>query len=490
MKKTLFMTGGAALLAFVLVFSACKDAYNLTNSAPRLPGPANLKAVNAQEGVITLTWDPVYDAAGYYVYRKTGSEPAVGPFKSSGSSNSLFADGTNRYDDIVSDTNRLQAGVAYTYTVVAVSATSTSVPRSVDVVQNGTSKVTITPAVIPERGVYTVAPVTGLAVDKVNLPSSGMSIQISWDKNPNPGVAYKAEFGGNSPSNLFLSKDGTKVVWNYGSGLSDGERYRARVTAYYDNDYYKAAAPVETVYTHSDPGTIISGFSVSPVTLYNNGNGVESGYDVSVYWNQDLTAPAGVTYELYVHSGASSVPNYVEWTKVNVTVPAADDIGFRQFLLESDKPAYRQQWTYKLVARVNGEEIDQAETALNNGIWGTSTPSLAGTSATGQTGKKIAIIASRVSSGLYAGEVIEFYAAPSALVNSTNIQTASDEYLAQFTLLGELTKTSLESGNSLERTLTGTVPSAGTYRVIAVLKNGTTRIRAGGSWYGTAAVSN
>jgi hypothetical protein len=69
MKKALAM-GDAALLAFALVFIDCNDAYELTTTEteeiPSLPGPINLKAVNTEQGVITLAWDP-----GYEVYRKT-----------------------------------------------------------------------------------------------------------------------------------------------------------------------------------------------------------------------------------------------------------------------------------------------------------------------------------------------------------------------------------------------------------------------------------
>jgi hypothetical protein len=175
MKKALGM-GGAALLAFALVFSACNDnAYDVTETEtiPSLAGPANLKAANDHEGVITLTWDPVYDAQGYEVWRQKSpegdeeKEPAVkiyDPQTSSGTSgiNPLFSNGSNRYDDIISPTNLLKQDVEYTYTVVAISSKST---RGVDVVQSGTSSVTIPKdkvIKIPAAGGYTVTAVTGL----------------------------------------------------------------------------------------------------------------------------------------------------------------------------------------------------------------------------------------------------------------------------------------------------------------------------------------
>ncbi|MDR0721279.1 MAG: hypothetical protein LBF75_00605 [Treponema sp.] len=102
---------------------------------------------------------------------------------------------------------------------------------------------------------------------------------------------------------------------------------------------------------------------------------------------------------------------------------------------------------------------------------------------TGESGKKIKIEVERVTSGLYANEAIEFYAVPWALINSNDQLTASDWFLSQFTRIGEIAKANLEGNDATKRTITGTVSSAGGYAVIAILKNGDTRIQITLSYY-------
>jgi hypothetical protein len=498
MKKALVM-GGAALLAFALVFSACNDANDLTmtEAIPYLPGPANLRAVNDQKGVVTLTWDSVYDAETYEVYRKTGDEPQAQLF---GSENPLFSDGTNRYDDVVSATNKLDPTKAYTYTVVAVSATSTAVPRArgVEVIQNGQSTVRITPNAtapnvgIPAQGDATVVTaVTGLTAE---LNDSGSAIEISWNKNPNPGIYYKVEFPGStvtvpssSPYNFSFSPDGAKVAYKYSptNSLIDGEKYKVKVTANYRGDYYPAAAAAEIVYEHTDPTGVISSFGVSPITLYDDG--VATGhYNVSVYWRQDQTAPAGVSYKLYRHKDdvTTSYPyppnpyDAVEWEPVSVTIPAADTIGLIQITLNgADRPAYRQEWTYKVAAEVDGEEVDSAEAALTTDAWSTTVPSSLSYTATGESGRKIKIAADRITTGLYPGDEIEFYAVLTSQYNADDKLTASDAYLSRFTLIGALAKANLEDADTDKRSFTSAALSnAGLYTVMPILKNGAVRI--------------
>jgi hypothetical protein len=221
--------------------------------------------------------------------------------------------------------------------------------------------------------------------------------------------------------------------------------------------------------------------------LYSNGN-ANGNYNVSLFWLQDPKAPStGLTYELYRHKG-TNVGDYVEWEVqplTGVTIPKPDDVGLIQVTLSgANVPAYRQAWTYKVVAKVGGEEVDSAITTLNSAVW---TPDLedeirtAGTSyaavATLDTGRKIKIEVARVTSGLYGGDAIEFYAVATSLFNSTGQLTSSDQYLSQFTKIGEIAKADLENDTVAKRTITSSSAfNPGTYTVIAVLKNGNTRI--------------
>ncbi|MDR2633721.1 MAG: fibronectin type III domain-containing protein [Treponema sp.] len=476
MRKSL-LAGGASLLALFLMFSACDDkGYDVTETetVPSLSGPGNLTAVNAHEGVITLTWDPVYDAETYEVWRKTGDEPAV---QVSGSSNPLFNDGSIRFYDIISTTNVLKASTDYTYTVVAVSSRSTSVPRGVDVVQNGTSSVTIPAAEvtkIPAQSAYTVAKVAGLTVAKVTLPNGNQRVQVSWTKDANPGVWYRGTFN-SSPfqtADLNLSPDGTKVVYNY-NGTVSGEQ-KAQVTAYYATSYYNTGGPVESAAYRG----IISNFTATPIELYTNG-ALNGSYDVSLYWTQ-TAKPDGLSYELYRHEGVGASTDALGWEAVTgVTIPTTGEAGLIQVTLSGDKvPAYRQAWTYKLVAKVGGAEVDSALVNLSTDPWTTTTNiqtagSTYAAQVTGVTGRKIRVAVERVTSGLYTGDSIAFYAVPDTFYDSSNYPASDDTILSQFIPIGAaITKAELVGNDDAARTKESAALSAGHYNVIAVLKNG------------------
>lgn len=487
------------VFALIFSFSACKDAYDITatENIPSLPGPENLKAVNEQEGVITLTWDPVYDAQEYEIWRKAGAEPIVklnGSFK-----NKLFETRSIRYDDIISATNPLTPGVDYTYTVIAVSSASTS--RAVGVVQNGISTTTIPAASvtkIPAVAGYTVPPVKDLAVAQITLSDGSKVVQVSWTKNPNPGVIYKGKFAGRDfyYNDIYLSPDG-KAAYDSWENLDDGEQYKAEVTAYYSTSYYAGSAPAESAaYTHSDPENIIEQFYVSPITLYTDG--VQNGhYNVSLYWEQNPKAPAGVTYEVYRHEG-TSIPDYVEWEAVNVpTIPAPDGIGFIQVTL--DGPAYRKSWTYKVVAKVNGEEVDSSRYSLNGSAWSVPTQinsdnySSDPVTLIPESSRKIKVEVEQTSYYLnVAGDALEFYAVPNSLYDSSDQPTSVDQNLSQYTRLGGLTKDDLKDPDPAKRSFTSTSLPAGEYVIIAVLTNGNTKnkVKLGSTDYWTHQVYN
>jgi hypothetical protein len=497
MKKTLVM-GSAIFLALIWVFSAC-EGVTTTETIQALPGPANLKAVNEYEGVITLTWDPVYDANGYELWRKAGDDPAVN--LPTVAPNPLFVDGSNRYDDIISIGNVLKNGVAYTYTVVAVSSTSTS--RAVDVIQNGVSSVSITPANIPEPGNYNVPAVSNPKTELVSLPGEGAALQISWDKISNPGVTYTLQFKNEPiPSySFFLSPDGTRVVYNYKniSSLQGEENYTAAIIAYYTSGYYNSISAVDTIakstYTH---GTVLTAFSVTPIIKSLDGDpDFSQGYDdVSVQWRIHSPEDSGdIKYALYKSEGSITDTSYFDWQLVPITTPKIDGTDTYQVTLTGTSvPAFRRVWTYKLAAVMNDEEIASKLAVLNTSAWepvpyitakGERCVEVDGSIAN----KTLTIQLSQFDpvhyvdslkryTGLYVGDELYFYAAPRSFINSTDQvtdTTAADyEYLAQYTEIGHLGKKALESDKSEDRRITKILDRAGYYDVIAILKNSTT----------------
>jgi hypothetical protein len=130
-------------LLLILVLAGCQNPISeLTETGPRLPGPANLKATKLTGGVL-LSWELVPDAAGYQVYRynpATGEEKALqGSYKPA-----------HYYLDLVDFDNPLTPlgadgrPITYTYKVVAVSEGSGNSRAALDeLVFNGTSSINV-----------------------------------------------------------------------------------------------------------------------------------------------------------------------------------------------------------------------------------------------------------------------------------------------------------------------------------------------------------
>jgi hypothetical protein len=311
-------------------------------------------------------------------------------------------------------------------------------------------------------------------------------VQVSWDKSPNPGVVYKGEFGGQFfDDEFYLSPDGTKVLYNYYSGgLLGGEQYKAKVTAYYSTGYYNAAAdPAESpVYTHTDT-SIISDFRANVVTKKNSSDDPTGAYEISLSW-KEKSVPT--SYRLYVHKydNNAAYSNY-EWTEVAIGTPTTGDIGLRTLRLSNNLPAYRQSWSYKLVAlNASSEEIEFKTANLTDSPWSSSL-SVGNLTFDTTVAKTLKFEVSQASKySLVTGETVEFYAVPSSFTNSE-----SDYILSNATLIQSFTKGSLESDTPSNRTAERAFSNGGPYRIVAFVKNGDERTEVeywvGYNYYGT-----
>jgi hypothetical protein len=135
MKKFLIISFGV-LMALGMVLAACSETENppseYTNIEYKgiytLPPPQTVKANGyGSTGVIRVSWDPVANATGYLLYRKSeatnGATMVVFKQAFSGTFNSavdLF------FDDEISYNNEFAVGHKYTYKVVAFSAWSSN----------------------------------------------------------------------------------------------------------------------------------------------------------------------------------------------------------------------------------------------------------------------------------------------------------------------------------------------------------------------------
>jgi hypothetical protein len=324
-----------------------------------------------------------------------------------------------------------------------------------------------------------------VAVAKVTLADGTKKVQISWDKNPNPGVTYKGTFSGSSfpyDSNgnfvgpLTLSPDGSKVVYNYSGNLTDGEQYKAEVTAYYLTKYYNAGDPAESeAYT---PTSIISKFNAVVVTKLDSTTDQPTGnYEISLSWEEKPVA--GVAYKLYVHKDDEGSLDYYystpyEWTPVTIGTPTTGNINLRTVRLTTNLPSYRQTWVYKLVAEVESKEVDVAITRLSSSPWGWGTGqnlNVGTLTFTSPSSKTLQLVVSQAKKDLLVSdETVEFYAVPARY---TNVE--SDTILGNAILIKSFTKGNLESDTVADRTAQATLSYGGSYQIRAFVLNGTQR---------------
>jgi hypothetical protein len=485
MKKTLLVNWAIVLLALAGVLIGCEQLteYTVTETIPSIGGPGNLKGVNDYEGVVTLTWDPVIDAEGYEVYRKTGDQPAV----ILGDGSKISNTGSFGYNDIVGANNVITQGTAYTYTVVAVSSHSTS--RSIDVVQNGQSTIDITPAKIPAKASYPVPVVTGLSAVAAKNAYGNDVVRVTWNKNASPAVSYKVFVGGNDISSYSsIVFEGDKAVFEYddssSKNLSLGEKYKIEVLATFKEGYYSSTTPAASViYTHVPAIAIGNSLTVELVKKYNTAGTIITGYDVSITWDAQDTVDS---YALYVHKGSSSSTIY-EWDSVpstalvGGTTIALAPVAGKGFVRVTAPTELRTNYIYKLVAK-KGTVEQILFGYLNEDPYSTSvsTPGLyfIGGIPT-VSNKKVKVEVQVTNNLLYGGETLELYYAPTALYNSSNGPSATaSQIIAQYTRVGSaISKTALEGSTLTARTVESVTLAAGSYELVAIVKSGTSAAR-------------
>jgi hypothetical protein len=479
MKKTLLANWAIVLLALAGVLIGCEQpteytvTETVTETIPSLSGPGNQKGVNDYEGVVTLTWDPVIDAAGYEVYRKTGDQPAV----ILGDASEISNTGSFGYNDIVGANNVITQGTAYTYTVVAVSSHSTS--RGVDVVQNGQSTIYITPAKIPAKASYTVPAVTGLSAVAATDADGNNVVRVTWNKNASPAVSYKVFAGGNDiTSYSTIVPEGDKAVFECDSSLLVlGEKYKIEVLAIFKEGYYSSTTPAASViYTHAPAIAIGNSLSVELVKKYNAAGTIITGYDVSITWDAQDTVDS---YALYVHKGYVS-SNVYEWDPISATIAPAPVAG-KGFVRVSAPAELRTDYTYKLVAKKGTAEKTLIrhleEDPYSSSVFVPSLYFIGGTPTV--ISKKVSVQVEETFNLLYGAETLELYYAPKQLYNSSNGPSATaNQIIAQYTKVGSsISKTALEQSNVTARTVESGTLAAGEYELVAIVRSGTSAVR-------------
>jgi hypothetical protein len=395
MKKTLLC--GAAIAALVLGFTACNDAYDLTatetvtENPAALPGPGNLVAHptdaewdnggrDTYAGVVYLTWEPVIDAKGYDVYRKDLSDPNAVPVLISGNApggGPALSGTQHSYADVVSAGNVLKNWEdtdaarenRYTYTVVAVSNTSTAA-RGVNVVQNGRSEVTVRPYI---PATYTASPIAAANLAITSITDQN-TVRVSWTPLKNPALkyfvswnAYAANTSGSLVSSYFTSKSWYETYHDIPiSSANAGVINVSVITQFGDGIYYKSSAAVaksaefkfDSTANWSDPiGNLVA------IDVSNS--------SVRIEWDAEV---GDTTYKLEraeKDKDGNIIGTYTDKTNLiqsrgdtsSTTVGVAE----RVYTATDSTVTARKQYVYRVTATKNG--IQRTKTVDSTGVF-------------------------------------------------------------------------------------------------------------------------
>ena len=278
MKKVL-LTSLGVMVALAMVLTACQDPTDFTYTNREEKVTKELEAPNvtawayAPTGYIRVTWDPVPNATGYEVYRRTDLNGKT-TVKFLVSVDNDYADTTRQfyYEDIIDYDNEDITG-SVTYKVVAYSdwssnpkAAAGTVPwtnSDVDwfLLQNNaadSNRVTLSGA--PAPGSKIAAP-KNLKVSTVKNLSQGVTtaaIQLTWDVEP--GVDYYVNYGvgGGELAKAPLALSTAKLV----SGFNDAQKTAALVIPQIGKTY------IEVVASHQGAAALgnAAGFTVGTST--------------------------------------------------------------------------------------------------------------------------------------------------------------------------------------------------------------------------------
>jgi hypothetical protein len=210
---------GATALAMGLAFTGCKQVTDHTTAivvGQQLMPPQNVKAT-AYPGANLITWDAVNNAAAYYVTRT--DKKADGTVLAT---KDLYPSSctTNTYCwDTVSDSNLLSADDRYTYTVYAVSASSSSgrIPSS-ETSQSGSAvqdSIGMTADLKLPADASGVQQTVDGSTNKITVPDQGTALGkvITLAKLPTT-TAYTDNAGVQFVELTWTTTDPAPISWN------------------------------------------------------------------------------------------------------------------------------------------------------------------------------------------------------------------------------------------------------------------------------------
>ena len=372
MKKLLLgITGISLLFMFVLASCTVDSTVDSTSKVDlqTLAAPASVTATAFGEtGVIRVTWEPVGNARGYHVYRKS-----VAP--KGGETIFMFIASVNAgnvgylgIQDIIDFDNEFKQDVAYTYKVVALSEWSsfpgTGIPWNPkqDLVLQNSSKNSNEVKFDAKNNILAAAG-SKLATPEITLDTvytystSGLAerLQISWDVSP--GVRYIVYYSYGSdvliPYTSFVRTVNpvigqTKYVTTF--PLINGKTNVQLVAQ------HRATGASASYYLDSDPAVKNYDGAKTILSPYNanfSANGVSySDTAIQLTWDDY----AGAEYHVYRFTSTSDGYNsggyiFDDWTEITPSINH-DKNGTTWTAYDTDLHDQNQGHVYMLIAQI------------------------------------------------------------------------------------------------------------------------------------------
>ena len=401
MKKLLLgITGVSLLLIFTL--ASCENGTNSTDLSTKttlqtLAAPTNVKATAFGEtGVIRVTWDPVVNATGYSVYRKS-----VAPSNQGGETQWVYLKTTIGgtvtspaflgIEDVIDFTNEFKPDVTYTYKVAALTNWSSASTKVSGDPWDASNNTVLQNSSADSNGVKFDAPPTDpkkkpknpltaageqLAAPEFTVESvksykvySSSDVQekllVSWDTKP--GLTYLVYYSYGSDYLIIDSQfvDQPAIVAGQTKATSTfpliNGNTNIQLVAQHKTGYYLDSEPVAVKYTGAQ--TVLT-----PVNL----TATRNGKVVLLTWTDDYP---GATYQVYrftskTTSYATGGYIFEDWKEITADIKAFNKGGSWQGA-DLDLNEENQSYVYMLIATLGDAKTIPTTVSVdaeNNGI--------------------------------------------------------------------------------------------------------------------------
>ena len=352
------LVGLSILVLALFLFGACEQPLSQlenTNSNTNtskvdineLPPPDGVRATAyGPTGVITVSWNPVANANGYRLYRRTEDSRGAKVVE-------ITLGGNLFYEDIIAFDNEFEARAKYTYRVVAVSNFSSGESTG----QGGWSTIqdgkwffiqnsskdsnTVSFSNLRAQGEKLAKPANLKVKDAAYSNGMTASRQVSWTVEP--AVNYRLYYGYAGAVNVV---DSSMALYFDASDIDTNQRTFAYELPIVYGDYFVEVIAESRVaalasgnnakyYQNSDSSVLKFNYNVTSLKTPTNFDVTESDYFVNFEWDKMDDAASYRVFRLKRgDDSGSSTQVYESWTEITSKMTFYTD--------EEDKKVYSQ----------------------------------------------------------------------------------------------------------------------------------------------------